>query len=138
LKGEVRVDQSENSPTILVSSGGWNLASNGTISPEDRVAWDFKVPRAGEISLLEKHQIVPIGGKKGTEIGTTGRREAARVPLKNAKGVQVVKTWWSGSGIGEGRRGWVGMVRMRGDRIGNLEREGGRRKWTFAPTLINK
>jgi len=44
----------------------------GTISSEDRVAWNFKVPIAGEISLLEKHQIVPIGGKKGADFGRTG------------------------------------------------------------------
>jgi len=30
------------------------------------------VPRTGEISFLEKHQIVPIGRKKRTEFGTTG------------------------------------------------------------------
>jgi len=52
LKGEARVYQSENSPTILVSSGGWAPAGEDTISSEDRVAWDFKVPRARKISLL--------------------------------------------------------------------------------------
>jgi len=68
LKGEVRVDQSENSPTILVSSGGWIPVGEGTISSEDRVAWNFKVPRARENRLLEKHQVVSIGGKKGTKM----------------------------------------------------------------------
>jgi len=38
LKGEVRVDQSENSPTVLVSSSGWALAGECAISLEDRVA----------------------------------------------------------------------------------------------------
>jgi len=57
---------------MLVSSSGWALVGEGTISWKDRVTWNFKVPRAGEISLLEKHQIVPIGGKKGIEFGTTG------------------------------------------------------------------
>jgi len=47
-------------------------AGEGTIGSEDRVSWNFKVPRAGEIIFLEKHQIVLIGGKKGTEFGTTG------------------------------------------------------------------
>jgi len=44
----------------------------GTISSEDRAAWDFKVSRPGEIRHLKKHQIVPIEGKKGTDFGTTG------------------------------------------------------------------
>jgi len=44
----------------------------GTVCSEDRVAWNFKVSRAGEISVLEKHQIVPIGREKGTEFDTTG------------------------------------------------------------------
>jgi len=61
----------------LVSIGGWAPAGEGTISSEDSVAWNFKVPKAGEISLLEKHQIVPIGGKKGTEFG---RRDEERPP----------------------------------------------------------
>jgi len=39
---EVRVDQSENSPTILVSNSGWALASESTISSEDGVAKNFK------------------------------------------------------------------------------------------------
>jgi len=72
LKREVRIDQSENSPTVLVSSSGWAPAGEGAISSEERVAWNFKVPRAGEISLLEKHQIVPIVGKKRREFGTVG------------------------------------------------------------------
>jgi len=42
LKGEVWVDQNENSPTILVSSVGWAPADEFTISSEDRVAWNFK------------------------------------------------------------------------------------------------
>jgi len=37
------------------------------ISSEDRVAWNFKVPRAGDISFLEKHQIVLIRGEKRAE-----------------------------------------------------------------------
>jgi len=71
LKGEVRVDQSENFPTILVSSGGWALAGKDTISSEDtRVTWNFKVLTTGENSVLEKHHIVLIRRKKGTEFGT--------------------------------------------------------------------
>jgi len=38
--------------------------------------------------------------------------------LKNAEGIRVVKTRWRGSGIGGGRREWVGMV--------SLEEIGGR------------
>jgi len=72
LEGEVRVDQSENSPSILVSSSGWAPAGEGMISLEDRVAWNFEFPRAGEISLFEKHQIVSSGGEKRTEFGMTG------------------------------------------------------------------
>jgi len=72
LKGEVRVDQSENFPTILVSSDRLAPAGEGTISSEDRITWNFKAPRAGEINPLEKHQIVPIGGKKEIEFGTMG------------------------------------------------------------------
>jgi len=64
LKGGITVDQSDKSPTVLVSSSGWTLAGEGTIRSEDRVAWNLKASRAGEISLLEKHQIVPIEGKK--------------------------------------------------------------------------
>jgi len=36
--------------------------------------------------------------------------------LKNAEGIQVVRTRWRGSGIGGGQRGWVGMVSLGGDR----------------------
>jgi len=42
LKGEVRVDQSENSPTVLVSNSGWAAAGEGAISLEDRIAWVLK------------------------------------------------------------------------------------------------
>jgi len=43
----------------------------GTISSEDGVVRNFKAPGAGEISLLEKQQIVPIGEEKRAEFGTT-------------------------------------------------------------------
>jgi len=46
------VDLSENSSTILVSISGWAPVGEGAISLEDRVFWNFKVPRAGEISFL--------------------------------------------------------------------------------------
>jgi len=55
LKGEIRVDQSKNSPTVLVSSSGWVPACEGAISSEDRVARNYNIPRVGEINLLEKH-----------------------------------------------------------------------------------
>jgi len=58
-------------PTVMISSSGLASAGEGANSSEDRVAWNFKVPRAGEISHLEKHQIVSIGGKKRTKFGTT-------------------------------------------------------------------
>jgi len=69
LKREVRVNQSENAPTVLVSSKDWTLADESTISSEDGVVKNFKAPGAGEISLL-KNKIVPIGKKKGAEFGT--------------------------------------------------------------------
>jgi len=36
--------------------------------------------------------------------------------LKNAEGIQVDRTWWIRSGIGAGRRGWVGIVRLGSDK----------------------
>jgi len=54
----------------LVSSCGWTPVGQHTISSEDRVAWNFKVPRARENRLLEKHQVVSIGRKKGTKMKT--------------------------------------------------------------------
>jgi len=67
LEGEVRVDQNENYPTVLDSSSGWVPSGEDTISLEDGVARNFKIPRAGEVILLEKNKIVWIGGKKRTE-----------------------------------------------------------------------
>jgi len=72
LEGEIQVDQCENSPTILLSGSGWAPANEGAISSKDKVAWNFKVPRVGEISLLKNHQVIPIGVKKRTEFGTIG------------------------------------------------------------------
>jgi len=71
LKRDVRVDQSENSPTVLDSSNGWNRSGDCTISSEDGVTRNFKVPKAGEFSLLERNEIVPIGRKKRSAFGRT-------------------------------------------------------------------
>jgi len=51
----------------LVSSSDWAPTSEGSISSEDKVARKSKAPGAKEISLLEKNEIVPIGGKKRAE-----------------------------------------------------------------------
>jgi len=37
--------------------------------------------------------------------------------MKNAEGIQLVRTWWRGS---RDRRGWVGMVRLGSDRLEGL------------------
>jgi len=49
---------------MLVSSEGCTPAGEGTISLENGILRNFEVPRAGEISLLEKNKIVPIGKKR--------------------------------------------------------------------------
>jgi len=60
-------------------------------------------------------------------------------PLKNAEGIREVRTRWRRSGIGGGRRGLVGMVRLGaiGRRVcvlsGVILNEGGwRRKWVWS------
>jgi len=66
---------------------------------------EYKVPTAGEISLLVKYQIVSIGGKK--RVRHDGMSRGPRIPLKNAEGIQVVRTWWRGVvGTGGGRLEW--------------------------------
>jgi len=66
----------------LVSSSGWAPAGEGAISSEDRAAWNIEVPRAEEISLLEKHHIVPIGGKENKNVRHNGMKKG---PLNSTK-----------------------------------------------------
>jgi len=64
---------------------------------------------------LEKHQIVPIGGKKGTEFGTKNeeRRLSSIEECGGISGgwalVEREWDWW-------GQEGWIGMVRLGGDK----------------------
>jgi len=108
LKGEVQVDQSEHSPTILVSSSGWAPAGEGTINSEDRVAWNFKVPRAGEISLLGEAPYCTNWRKERNRVRYDGMRRGHLSSIEECGGNS---SRWRGSIIGRGRRGgleWSG------------------------------
>jgi len=60
-----------NTTTVFVSNSGWAPPGEDMISSEEVIARNAKPLGAGEISILKKNAIVPIGRKKRAEFGTT-------------------------------------------------------------------
>jgi len=137
LKGEVRVDQSENSPIVLVSSSGWAPESEAAISSENRIVWNLKFLELERLVSRRSTRSYRLEERKN-RVRHDGMRRGPLVLLKNAEEIQMVRTWWIGSGVGGDWRRWIRMVTLGGDRWKGLCTEwiilnevGWQRKWAW-------